>query len=176
MSTKYEPLVPLEEFGMERMTAAELRAYASLTDIEVLPDYLDRPSVSLQAAYAIAEKRRAAEREWNEAELRRHTEHAKAVADLEKRCNAAFLQARAAHLAATVGRGFFGGHAETDGTALNEGLRAAREIWAAAPPDVREAVTSVEYEENGTINAVPLDGQIPLEMITDYLHKAARKF
>lgn len=173
MTTKPEPLVPLEELGIQAMTAAEHEAWASVAGVVVRYDYLDRASVSLPDAYKVAESRRAAEREWSEAESARHAEHAKAVAELQQRVNAEFVAARTARLAANVGAGLFGGQVEMDGSATNEGLQAARVIWAAAPAAVRDAVSSVEFEESGTINVVPLSLAMPLATISDYAHSAA---
>lgn len=172
--TKHEPLVPLAELGLDRMSGAELAAYAHLADVEIRLDYLDRPSVTLEAAYKIAESRRRAEREYADAEVARRTEHARAVKDLQERVNAAFVEARTARLAANVGANLWGGQVERDGLATNEGLEAARMIWAAAPAHARDEVQVVEYEDAGVITSVPLSLAMPLDLISDYAHAAAR--
>lgn len=173
--TKYEPLVPLSELGLESMTGAELKAYAGLSGLTIERDYLDRPAISLEAAYAIGEQRRRTEKEWADSESRRRAEHAKAVKALQQRCNAEFAAVRTAHMAATVGAHLFGGQVERDGIALNEGLVAARMIWAAAPAAVRDEVQSVDYEDAGGTNVVPINISMPLNLITDYAHAAARQ-
>jgi len=175
-SPKVEPTVSLSELGMEGMSELELRAWSGLAGIEIRRDYLDRPSVSLVVAYEIAEKRRAAEREWAASEARRLAEHGAAVADLWARCNSVFVATRTALLAENVGNRLFGGATERDGLATNSGLEAARQIWAAAPAAIRDEVTSVEFEENGLHNVVPLNLSLPLAIISDYAHGAARRY
>lgn len=169
----YEPRVTLAELGMERMSPSEIKAWSGLTSVEVLPDYLDRPSISLADAYAIAEQRRKAEAEYRETERRREIQYREAVEELQKRVNAAFLETRTAHLAATAGKNAFGGQAELDGLATNAGLEAARAVLLSAGAGC-DGVDSVEYEENGTHNVVPLGTAMPLSIITDYAHSAAR--
>lgn len=176
MTSKREPLVPLAELGLERMTELELQAWAGLAEITVQTDYLGRPAISLDAAYEVAEKRRRAEAEWAESETRRLREHAEAIVALQKRVNASFVAARTAALAASVDSRLFGGATERDGLAVNAGLEAAREVWAAAPAGVRDGVMSVEYEESGMTNVVPLNLAMPLELINAYAAKAARKY
>jgi hypothetical protein len=176
MTSKREPLVPLAELGMERMTDHELRAWAGLSEIVVQRDYLDRPAISLDDAYRVAESRRTAEREWAESETRRLREHAEAVTALQRRVNATFVAARTEALAASVGANLWGGQTERDGLATNRALDAAREVWAAAPGAVRDEVSSVEYEDAGMTSVVPLSLSMPLELINAYAAKAARKY
>jgi hypothetical protein len=175
MTKSYEVLVPLSELGLEQMTGAELKAYAGLSGLTIERDYLDRPAVSLEAAYKIAEARRRAEREYADAEVARRTEHAKAVAELQARCNAAFMEARTAALSVNVSAGLFGGRTEMDGTATNAGLSAARLVWAAAPAAVRDEVSSIQYDESGTTNVVPINTALPLTIVNDYVHSAVRQ-
>ncbi|HZX05674.1 hypothetical protein [Kribbella sp.] len=165
--------VPLEDLGMERMSQSEIEAWSGLTGIEVSLDYQDRPSVSVDAAYELAAYRRRTEAEQRAAESRRRTEHAEAVEDLQARCNSAFLQARTAELAANFGR--FGSPVAMDGAATNAGLQAAREIHAAAPPAIQAEVTSVQHEENDTVNVYPLGMSMPLSVISSYAHDTIRR-
>lgn len=170
---KHEPRVTLAELGMERMTAAEIKAWSGLTSVEVLPDYLDRPSISMEAAYAIAERRRKAEAEFHESERRREIEHREAVEDLQKRVNAAFVEARTAALAASIGSIFSG--PVQDAQATNSGLEAARAVWLTAAPAIRDGVPSIEYAEGGINNVVSLNTVIPLDIVSTYATKAARR-
>lgn len=174
--TKHEPTVPLSELGLERMTSAELAAYANLADVTVLTDYLDRPAISLSDAYSIAEQRRRAEAEYRAAESRQRTEHAAAVKDLQQRVNDEFNQARKTFALEHAGQPWFGGGDEAAGAAVNHGLTMARLIWSAAGAAVRDQVTSVEFDEAGTHHVIPLHVGLSLDLISSYAAKAARKY
>ncbi|MFF0268663.1 hypothetical protein [Kribbella sp. NPDC004536] len=172
---KHEPRVTLAELGLERMAAAEIKAWSGLTSVEVLPDFLDRPSVSLEAAYAIAEKRRAAERAYAESEQRRRVEHADAVKALQKRVNDEFDRARKTFAAEHAGQPWFGGADEAAGAAVNWGLEQARAAWATAPAEIRDEVQTVTYDSAGATETIPLNWSLPLATINEYAARAARK-
>lgn len=175
MSHECQCRVPLSDLGFERATAAEIRAYAGLSGLTIEGDYLDRPSVTLADAYAIAERRRRAEAEYAAAEVARRTEHAAAVESLQRMVNDEFDRARKAFAVEHAGQPWFGGADEAAGAAVNWGLESARAAWATAPAAARDQVTSVTYTDSGTIMTVPLIGSMPLAIISDYAHGLARK-
>lgn len=174
MTTTPGPTVPLSEFGVHQMTTAELDAWAELAGVTVVRDYLDRAACSLADAYRLGEQRRQAALEWDEAQSRRHIEHAAAVKDLEKRCNAAYAQARDAFMANSGKSSYFSG-AELRGEAVNAGLDAARAIWMAAPDLIRQEITTVEAVEHDEVTMYDLGVKMPREVIDHYVRALARK-
>lgn len=174
MSTKIEPLVPLDEIGLAFGNRADAESFCRVAGVELRYDYADRPSVSLPHAYKLAEQRRNTEREYAAAESRRHSERARAVESLREGMTAAFIAARDATLERLAGQPAWAAgdrHAE----AVNAGLNAARALWCAAPADVREAVPVVEFvAPDGTFEAIDLGTVMPRATIDAYLHTLAQ--
>lgn len=176
MSTKttHEPTVALSELGLN-MDLDTARAYGAVAGVDIVLDYADRPAVSLDGAYKLGEQRRKADREWHEAQARQRAERELAVKDLAARMNAAFIKARDAAMARLAGQPRFGGPVEIRGEAISAGLDAARMLWVAAPPLVRQEVTRVDAPEGDTIMSYELGMVLPRAVIDGYVHAAAKK-
>jgi hypothetical protein len=179
----YEPLVPVSEFGVAMMTSAELDAWATVAGVTLHRDYADRMAVSIPDAYRLAEVRRKAEREYHEANSRRHVEHAAAVAELEARMTKAFEEARSEASAryramAAPGNVYAISAGEVRAEIVNEALQAARAVWDAAPRHVSADVTSVQYVENDTFMSIDLNVVLPRgvhqQLVADALWRANR--
>ncbi|WP_427895014.1 hypothetical protein ACQHIV_15860 [Kribbella sp. GL6] len=178
MTTKQQhaPLVPLSEFGYDRLGPAEVQALRDLYGVEVEFDYLGRAALPLDQAYEFGRQLRAAEAEARAAESRRLQEHAKAVAALQEAVNQAFAEAHDSFVREHRGQPQWGGGAELGGAAVNEGLRVAREVWQAASPAVADEVPSVAFTRGDSTDWISLSTRIDLSTIATYVQRAARKY
>lgn len=176
-TARTEPVVtvPLEELGLTFTDHADAQAYCAVTGVSLHIDFADRPAVSLRDAYKLAEQRRAAAREYADAESRRHSERARAVESLRDRMSSAFTAARDAAIERLAEQPAWA-PGERHAEAVNAGLGAARSLWCAAPPEVREQVPVVEFvAPDGTLESIDLGTVIPRPVVEKYLHDLARR-
>jgi hypothetical protein len=155
------------------MSGAEQDAWADEHGVEILPDHLNRPSVDVETAYrlraeadAVAERHLTAEREAAAA-------HAAAVAELRDRLAEAFVAAAGG--SSSVSTAGVVSLRQRNAADVAAGLEAARDVWAAAPPEVAVEVWSVAVEEGDTLTSYDLGTVLPRGVVESGIVRAVAR-
>ena len=144
-ATKIEPTVPLAEFGLTYLYAADRDAWARTARVKIVEDYLGRPAVSLADAYKIRAAAQAAEAEAAKQTALRSTVH-NAEQERDLLYDKVYSEAMARVTLVTPG-----GYDEdtrvaqpaNPGKARAEAIAAARKFEASLPREVRELMNAL---------------------------------
>jgi hypothetical protein len=166
--------ITVDEVAMPRFTyGPDLAAWSEAHEVEILPDHLGRPSVDLPTAYrlraeadVVSERALAADREARAA-------HAAAVAELRDAVAAAFLE-RTGGAAVVSPDGILTVSQKHIG-AVDAGLAAARQIWLAAPFEVRVEVNQLSVVEGDVEMSYDLGTVLPRATVEDGIARAVSR-